>query len=415
MSRVLVTGMGTINPLGSDLHEVWNKLLAGVSGIRPLTQIPTCDLDVQIGGEVLHLDPTTITINDRVSLRRMERSSQFAILATRDALLDARLPLENLGPRAGVYLGAGLSGLKTLQEQTENLINRGTSKVSPFTIPLLMPNASAANISIAYGITGPTSVISTACASSGHAIIAAAQAIASGQIDFAITGGTEASLTRLGIVSFLRMKAMATGYNEDPEKAVRPFSADRKGLIMSEGAGIVVLESEDSAKRREVTPYAELMGYGVTTDAQHLVRPDEHACEMTRGIKLALGMSGLSSSQAASRMYVNAHGTGTVLNDLAETKALQDAFGPDAAELQISSTKSMTGHLIGASCGLETIISILALKHQMLPPTINLDQPDPACPLDYIPHHAREARVEYALNNSFAFGGHNVSLIFKRL
>ena len=414
MNRVVITGLGTVNPIANTVPQFWEGLVAGRSGIRRVDQIATDDLAVRIGGEVQNAPVERAELNDRVCTRRMDNASLFAVLAAREALEDAGLFGTDLGERGAVVLGAGLAGLMTLQQQTEKLLNDGPRRVSPLTIPLLMPNAAAANISLAFDLRGTSYAVSSACASSGHAIVDAIRLIRAGEADVVVTGGTEASMTRLGFASFINMRAMARDCEESPSGAVRPFDARRDGLIMSEGAGVLVVESEEHARRRGRTPYAELIGYGMTSDAHHLTHPEPEARMATRAIELAVSRAELQPGDVASSLYVNAHGTGTKLNDVMETRALHGAFGKSAGRLQVSSSKSMTGHLIGASCGLEMIACCLALREGLLPPTINLEQPDPECDLDYIPGAARRSPVEYALNNCFGFGGHNVSLLIRR-
>ncbi|RLS57578.1 MAG: beta-ketoacyl-[acyl-carrier-protein] synthase family protein [Planctomycetota bacterium] len=408
MQRVFISGLGTLCPLGNDLRTVWDRLLAGVSGISTLTNIDTSDLEVTIGGEVRGFDPRQIEVHDKIAARRLDRSSMFAVGAAVRSLADAGIDQNSLGSRGAVVLGAGLSGLLTLQEQTELLLNGGPRKVSPLTIPLLMPNASAANIAIALGLHGTTYTVSSACASSGHAMINAAQLIRSGAADVVITGGTEASLTRLGMASFINMRAMAKGYNDRPSEAVRPFDAHRGGLIMSEGAACLVFESEEHLRRRGGRAYAELLGQGATSDAFHITQPDPSAREATRAIEVCLASCQLKAGSIANQTYVNAHGTGTRLNDVAETRAIRLAFGVEADQLLISSTKSMTGHLIGAAGGLELAICCLGLIERQLPGTINLTHPDSECDLNYLPNASVEASCRYAMNLSFGFGGHNV-------
>ncbi len=413
-NRVVITGLGTVNPLANDVPRFWGALQAGVSGIRRVEQIATDDLTVRIGGEVRDVPAARAEINDHVCVRRMDNASLFAVLAAREALEDAGLIGAELGERGAVVIGAGLAGLMTLQEQTEKLLSGGPRKVSPLTIPLLMPNAAAANISLAFGLQGTTYTVSSACASSGHAIIDAIRLIRDGEADVVVTGGSEASMTRLGFASFINMRAMAKGSDESPSGAIRPFDARRDGLIMSEGAGVVIVESEEHARRRGRVPYAELIGYGMTSDAHHLTHPEPSAKMAARAVETSLSRAALRPGDIAGSLYVNAHGTGTKLNDAMETRALRTAFGESAERLQVSSTKSMTGHMIGASCGIEMIACCLALRDGVLPPTINLEQPDPECDLDYVPGTARRAQVEYALNNCFGFGGHNVSLLIRR-
>ncbi|MCA9044307.1 MAG: beta-ketoacyl-[acyl-carrier-protein] synthase II [Planctomycetaceae bacterium] len=413
MHDVVITGMGVVSSLAMGAEEFGRAILAGKSGLRPLTRICTEDLPCKIGGEI----PDDWIGNEQYGpnvARQMDRASRYAVHASREALLTAGLPIENLGRRIGIVIGAGLSGLDTLQTQTERLLTKGAGMVSPFTIPTLMPNAAPANVSLAFGVTGPCYTVSSACASSGHALIDAVELIRRGACDIVITGGTESSLTRLGMAAFAKMRALSSNSNDNPAQAVRPFDLNREGLVMSEGAGIVVLESAEHAQSRNASVQARVLGYGMTTDASNIVRPDATGVEPARAMQEALASAGLSVNDVASQMYVNAHGTGTSLNDATETRALKLAFGEHASRLQVSSTKSMTGHLIGAACGLETVACLIALQQQMLPPTINYETPDPECDLDYIPNVARAASVEFALNNSFGFGGHNVSLLLGR-
>lgn len=415
MQRLFITGVGLVSPLGLDPRTAWNHLLNGQSGISRLTQIDVSDLEVKIGGEVRGFDPHQVEVNDRTASRRMDRASQFAVAAALQAVSDAQIVPSQMTERTAVVLGAGLSGLLTLQEQTEHLLTGGPRKVSPLTIPLLMPNAAAANVCLAMGVNGAAYSVSSACASSGHAIIDATRMIQSGEADLVITGGTEASLTRLGMASFINMRAMAKGYNDRPAEAVRPFDRDRNGLIMSEGAACLVLESEEHLRRRGGRAYAQLLGNGVTSDAFHLTQPDPEARQSARAIQNCLAQSRLHPSEIATRTYVNAHGTGTRFNDAAETRAIKGAFGGAAESLRISSTKSMTGHLIGAAAALELVFCAQALTSQRLPATINLQNSDPECDLNYLPGQAIEADIEYAMNLSFGFGGHNVCQLIGRV
>lgn len=402
-----------VSSLAMGAENFGRAILSGECGLRPLTRICTEDLPCKIGGEI----PDDWIGNEQYGpnvARQMDRASRYAVHASREALLDAGFPIEDLGRRVGIVIGAGLSGLDTLQIQTERLLTKGASMVSPFTIPTLMPNAAPANVSLAFGVTGPCYTVSSACASSGHALIDAVELIRRGACDVVVAGGTESSLTRLGMAAFAKMRALSSNSNDNPAQAVRPFDLNRQGLVMSEGAGIVVLESAQHAQSRNASVRARVLGYGMTTDASNIVRPDATGVEPARAMQEALASAGLNVGEAANRMYVNAHGTGTSLNDATETRALKLAFGEHAANLQVSSTKSMTGHLIGAACGLETVACLIALQQQTLPPTINYETPDPECDLDYIPNVARAASVEFALNNSFGFGGHNVSLLLGR-
>ncbi|MFG0334447.1 MAG: beta-ketoacyl-ACP synthase II [Maioricimonas sp. JB049] len=413
--RIFVSGLGAVTCLGNSVQTLWNELLAGRSGIRTLQHLDVSDLAITIGGEVDGIDASDFDDLPVVSARRMDRAAQFAVYGTGEALRQAGLPTSGLGERTAVVLGSGLNGLLTLQEQTERLLERGPRAVSPLTIPLLMPNAAAANVSLAYGAQGPTQAVGTACASSGHAILSSIRMLRDGDADVAITGGTEASLTRLGISAFANMRAMTRKYNDRPTEASRPFDGERDGFVMSEGAGILIIETESHHSNRGGTPLAEIVGFGTSTDAFHLVQPDESAAQASRSMASAISKGGLDPQDIAGQTYVNAHGTGTPLNDAVETVGLKNVFGKAAYDLQISSSKSMTGHMIGAAAGLESIVCIRALQTGILPPTINYKTPDPACDLDYVPNEPRKAAVKYALNNSLGFGGHNVCLLFGRV
>lgn len=414
MSRVFVTGMGVVSPLGNSVGHFWSNLVEGRSGIRRLERIDTADLAATIGGEVQGLDEAPFDLPEQVAWRRMDRASRFAVSAAKQAIDDAGIVPAEFSHRCGVIIGAGLSGLDTLQQQTDILLSRGPGRVSPLTIPLLMPNAAPANVSLAFGIRGPAFTVSAACASSGLAIIQATELLRSGAADIVITGGTESSLTRLGIAAFCRMGAMATKYNDDPQRAIRPFDANRSGLVMSEGAGILILESEQSVARRGATTHAEVLGYGSTSDACHLVRPEPSGLGAAQAIRHALVSAGLDQLNIASRTYINAHGTGTKANDVAETLAVKEAFEAAAQQLKVSSTKSMTGHMIGAAGAVESVACVRTLQTGIIPPTINLETPDPECDLNVVVGSAGQADIQYAINNTFGFGGHNVSLILGR-
>lgn len=414
MSRVFVTGMGVVSPLGNSVGHLWSGLTEGRSGIDRLQRIDTTDLPATIGGEVRGLDEAPFDLPEQVAWRRMDRASRFAVSAAKQAIDDAGIAPSEFGHRCGVIIGAGLSGLDTLQQQTDILLTRGPDRVSPLTIPLLMPNASPANVSLAFGIRGPAFTVSVACASSGLAIIQAAELLRSGAADVVITGGTESSLTRLGIAAFCRMGAMATKFNDDPQRAIRPFDLNRSGLVMSEGAGILILESEQSVDRRNAKPHAEVLGYGSTSDSCHLVRPEPSGQGAAQAIRQALKSANVYESEIASKTYINAHGTGTKANDVAETLALKEAFGESARQLKVTSTKSMLGHLIGAAGAVESVACVRSLQTGIIPPTINLETPDPECDLNLVTGSAQQADIQYAINNTFGFGGHNVSLILGR-
>lgn len=403
--------MGVISPLGNSVERFWSGLIEGRSGITRLQRIDTSGLAATIGGEVHGLETAPFDLPERVAWRRMDRASRFAVAAARQAIDDAGISPMEFGHRCAVVIGAGLSGLDTLQQQTDILLSRGPDRVSPLTIPLLMPNAAPANVSLTFGIRGPAFTVSGACASSGLAIIQASELLRSGAADVVITGGTESSLTRLGIAAFCRMGAMATKFNDDPQRAIRPFDANRSGLVMSEGAGILVLESEESVARRGTVPHAEVLGYGSTSDAHHLVRPESSGQGAAHAIRQALALAGRSASEIASGTCINAHGTGTKANDVAETLALKEAFGEFTGQLKVTSTKSMTGHMIGAAGAVETVACVRTLCTGIIPPTINHDSPDPECDLNIVTEASPHGDIQFAINNTFGFGGHNVSLI----
>jgi 3-oxoacyl-[acyl-carrier-protein] synthase II len=412
--RVFITGVGVVSPVGNNKEEFWSSIEAGRSGIRRLECVPLDGLEVLIGGEVRGLDPKQANINDNVTSRKMDRTTMLSVLAAKEALADAKLESGDLGDIAAVIVGSGLAGLMTLQEQTEVLLGKGPQRVSPFTIPLLMPNAAVANISLGFNISGTAYNVASACSSAGHAMIDAYETLQRGEIEIVVTGGAESTLTRLAIASFGNMRATTKKYNDDPTKASQPFDLNRDGFVMSEGSCILIMETEDSVKRRGAKRYAEMVGYGASMDCHHIVQPDVHAKQAIRAINKAIERAGWNKEKIAGACYVNAHGTSTKFNDLMETNALKGAFGDSARKLQISSTKSVTGHLIGAAAGVETAACILALRDGILPPTINYKTPDPECDLDYIPNEARKATVTHALNNTFGFGGHNVCLAFAK-
>lgn len=415
MQRIFISGIGVCSCLGNDRHTFWKNLISGYRGIDQLQEHDTTDMDVNIGGEVRNMNPDRINRNDLVSMRRMDRASQFAVHATCEALEDAGLPLANIGENASVILGAGLAGLETYEFQMERLLTKGPSRVSPFTIPMLMPNAPPGNVSLAFGVQGTCYTTSSACSSSGHAMIDAIEHLRRGESDFVITGGTEASLTRLGIASFVNMKAMCRTMNDRPKESMRPFDADRSGFIMSEGSSVLIFETEDHLRRRGGRAWAEVLSGRSTSDAFHLVQPDPEGKQAVKAILAAIRSAGLTPEDIADSTYVNAHGTSTSYNDAMETVALKSAFGASADQLLISSTKGMLGHMIGAACAIEMSACALALTSGTLPPTVNYTTPDPACDLNYIPNTAVKKDVRYAINNSFGFGGHNVSLVIRRV
>lgn len=415
MTRVFVTGMGVISCIGNDLNTFWSNLCAGHCGLDQLQALDVSYLPVTIGGEVRGLDLQQAELSEKIKVKRLDRSSLFCLLASKQALLQAGITGDALGDRFSIIVGAGLSGIETLQQQTERMLNKGAKAVSPLTIPILMPNAAPANVCLAYGITGSCYTVSSACSSSGHALINAYELLQGDRADVVITGGTEASLTNLGISAFTKMRAMSRHYNDRPKEAIRPFSADREGLIMSEGSAMLVLETEASVQQRGVTPLAEIVGYGSTMDAYHLVRPESNGIGASKAIRLALNQAGWQPEEIAEETYINAHGTATSANDLMETLAIKEVFGESAYNVSVSSTKSMTGHMIGATCAAETVACIQVLNEGIIPPTINLENPDPECDLNYTPNKASKKDIRYTLNNSFGFGGHNVCLAISKL
>lgn len=407
--RVVITGMGVVTALGNALESFWTGLLEGKSGVGPLTLFDTTDFKVHFGGQVRDWNPDALFGTKEA--RRLDRFAQFALLAAQSAVEDSGIDFSRMEPyRAGVMIGSGIGGLHEFEEQHRNLIEKGPSRISPFTIPKLMVNAASGQVSIKYGIKGPTSAVATACASAANAIGDAFRWIQSGAADAMITGGSEAAITHMGLGGFASMRALSTR-NDDPPRASRPFDKDRDGFVLAEGAGALILEEESLAKARGARIYAELLGYGMSADGSHITAPDEEGRGAARAMRNCLEDA---RRPADGIDYINAHGTSTPLGDLAETKAMKSVFGAHAKRLMISSTKSQLGHLLGASGGVELVASALAIHRGQIPPTINLDTPDPECDLDYVPNVAREARVDYAMSNSFGFGGHNASLLIGR-
>ena len=415
MERVFVSGLGFATCLGNDRETFWKNVTSGVCGIDTLQVHDTTDLAVNIGGEIRDTDASRINVNDLVATKKMDRASQFAVLAAHEALEDAGLPTKDLGENAACIMGAGLAGLETYEFQMERLLTKGPSRVSPFTIPMLMPNAPPGNISLAFGIQGTAYTTSSACSSSGHAMIDAMEYLRRGEADVVVTGGTEASLTRLGIASFSNMRAMCRNRNEEPKHSMRPFDADRSGFIMAEGASVLIFETESHLRKRGGKAWAEVLSGSSTSDAYHLVQPDPEGRKAVTAISKAIRAAKLNPADIADQTYVSAHGTSTKFNDSMETVALKKIFGDDASKLQISSIKSMLGHMIGAACAVEMSTCCMGLANGILPPTINYETPDPDCDLNYVPNKSIEKDVKYAVNNSFGFGGHNVSLVAQKI
>jgi 3-oxoacyl-[acyl-carrier-protein] synthase II len=407
--RVVITGVGVVSGLGHEIDSFWSGLLAGRSGVGPIDLIDVSEFKVRFAGQVRDFRPDELF--GPKEARHLDRFVQFALAAGDQAVKDSRIDFSALpSHRCGVIIGSGIGGLSEFEAQHKIFIERGPSRISPFTIPKLMVNAGSGHISIRYGLTGPVSAIATACASAANAIGDSFRMIKSGFTDVMITGGSEAALTNMGLGGFAAMRALSTR-NDAPEKASRPFDKDRDGFVLSEGAGVLVLEEAEAAVRRGAPIYAEIVGYGMSADGTHITAPDENGRGAARAMTSALNDSGLAPEAIE---YINAHGTSTSLGDIAETRAMKTVFGGHAHKLQISSTKSQLGHLLGASGGVEAVVCALVMRHDKLPPTINLENPDPECDLDYVPNTAREAHVRYVMSNSFGFGGHNASLIFGR-
>ncbi|MDX2037619.1 MAG: beta-ketoacyl-ACP synthase II [Isosphaeraceae bacterium] len=407
--RVVITGLGVVTALGRTLDRYWSGLLEGRSGVANLTLFDTTDFKVHFGGQVHDWDADEIFGSKEA--RRLDRFAQFALVAAQGAVNDSGIDFSKYEPEScGVLIGSGIGGLNEFETQHATMIHRGPSKISPFTIPKLMVNTGSGQVSIHYGLRGPTSAVATACASAANAMGDACKLIQAGLADVMITGGSEAAITHMGLGGFAAMRALSTR-NDDPPRASRPFDKDRDGFVIAEGAGIVVMEAEEVARARGARIYAEVLGYGMSADGSHITAPDEQGRGAARAMMLALRDAKLDASSID---YINAHGTSTGLGDLAETRAMKSIFGSHAAKLMVSSTKSQLGHLLGASGGVEMVACCLAMERNVLPPTINLENPDEECDLDYIPRTPREAKVDYVMSNSFGFGGHNASLVIGR-
>jgi len=407
--RVVVTGVGLVCALGIGTEESWKNLLAGTSGITCITSFDTTGFDCRIAGEVKNFDPFQWI--EKKELKKMGRFIQVALAGADFAVRMANWKQEQSDlDEVGVYVSSGIGGFDIIEREHGKLMNGGPGKISPFFIPSAIVNLASGHISIRYGARGPNSATATACSASAHAIGDSFKIIERGAAEMMICGGTEATITPMGIGGFASMKALSTR-NDDPGHASRPFDAQRDGFVVGEGAGILILESLEHAQKRDAQILAEIVGYGMSGDAYHITQPAENGDGAYRVMKAAMKDAKLSPEDIG---YVNAHGTSTPLGDCLETIALKRVFGERAKQVPVSSTKSMTGHLLGGAGGLEAGISVLALRDQILPPTINQETPDPACDLDYVPNKARKASVEYALSNSFGFGGTNAALIFKR-
>lgn len=411
MRRVVVTGMGTVNPLGTRVEEFWQNIKAGKSGIGPLTKFDVTEYPAKIAGEIRNFDPSDLL--DRKEVRSMADFTQYAIYAAVQAMQQAGLDQLEGAPfdpeRSGVYMGNGIGGFEVVEDNLEKLFERGPRAVAPLTIPKLIANEAAGNIAMKYGFKGPCHTTVTACASGTDAIGEAFHAIKFGLVDLAITGGTEGAITKLAVAGFCRIQALSTAWNEEPELACRPFDTKRDGFVIGEGAGILILEELEHAKARGAAILGEIVGYGMTCDAFHLTAPDPEGFGAARAMKIAMREAGIEPTMVD---YINAHGTSTEANDVMETKAIKHAFGSHAYNLKISSTKSMTAHLIAAAGAVEAIVSLLAIRDSFIPCTLNLSEPDPACDLDYVPNIGQHGTIRYALSESLGFGGHNGALVF---
>jgi 3-oxoacyl-[acyl-carrier-protein] synthase II len=409
--RVVVTGLGAVTPLGEDVDSTWESMLAGRSGIGQIQQFDTTGYRTTIGGEVPGWDPEQHF--DRREVRRIDRFAQFFLVAVRQAMQQAGISYDQDDPaatRAGVVVGAGFGGMGTFIEEIVTLTERGPDRISPTGVPRLIPNMAAGLASIEHNLLGPVTCVVTACAASANAIGDGAELIRRGAADVVVAGGSEASITTFGIATFAQARALSTR-NEDPSAASRPFDAGRDGFVMGEGGAALVLEGLDHALERRATVLAELTGYGMSADAYHITLPRPGGSGAARAMANAIGDAGL---QPADIGYINAHGTSTEANDSTETAAIKIAMGETASTIPVSSTKSMTGHILGGAGAVEAVACIMALRDQVLPPTINYEVPDPECDLDYVPNVKREASLEHALSNSFGFGGHNVSLVLSK-
>jgi 3-oxoacyl-[acyl-carrier-protein] synthase II len=408
--RVVVTGPGLVTPLGIGVEPNWESLVAGRSGIGKITRFDASPLPARVAGEVRDFDPERFM--ERKDVKKMDVFIQYALAAAVMAVDDASLPLPLATPeRTGVIVGVGMGGISTVEEIYQNLTAHNFRRISPFLIPRIIPNMASGHIALRFGARGPNYATTSACASGAHAIGEALVLIRDGRQDVMLAGGAEAPICLLGVGGFSAMRALSTAFNEEPERASRPFDARRDGFVIAEGAGVLVLEELEHARRRGARVYAELVGYGATCDAYHMTQPAPEGAGAAECMMLALTDAGIDPTEIG---YINAHGTGTPYNDEAETLAVKRVFGEHAVRLAISSTKSLTGHLLGAAGTVEAAYTVLALARGTLPPTINLDEPDPACDLDYVPNAARHRQIDAALSNSFGFGGTNAVLVLRR-
>jgi 3-oxoacyl-[acyl-carrier-protein] synthase II len=408
--RVVVTGLGVVTALGRTVDELWTRVCNGESGVRVVERFNVAGYRSHIGGEIC--DWSTEGYVAPKESKRLDRFAQFAVVGAIDAVNDSGLDFAKEDPfRCGVIVGSGIGGLSEIETQLERLLKKGPEKVSPFTIPKLMLNAASGHVSIQYGLRGPNAGVATACASASNAICDAVKAIQYDEAEVMVSGGSEAAVTQMGMSAFGAMRALSER-NDEPARASRPFDLDRDGFVLSEGAGIIVLEELEHARARGARIYAEVLGCGISADGGHITQPDKTGIGAAKAMSLALADGGINPSDVG---YINAHGTSTPLGDEAETVAMKSVFKEDARKVSISSTKSQLGHLLGASGGVEIVLSVTSIVRGVIPPTINYETPDPNCDLDYTPNQAREKKVSVAMSNSFGFGGHNVSLLVGEL
>lgn len=407
--RVVITGVGAVSPFGIGVPALWDGVKAGKSAIGPITLFDTKDFPVTFAGEVRGFEPESYF--DKKEVRHLDRVTQFALVSSMEARKDANLDLDAVDrTRVGAVIGSGIGGLDTTEKQVLTLHEKGVRRVSPFLVPMMMINAPTGQVAISLGLLGPNFCVSSACASANHAIGVGLMTIRSGAADVMFVGGSEAALTPIGLAGFCSARALSKR-NEEPQRASRPFDKDRDGFVFGEGCGVLCIEEREHALKRGARIYAELSGFGNTDDAFHITAPHEHGDGAARAMQVALSDAGL---QATDVTYINAHGTSTDLNDRLETKAIKRVFGEHAYKVAVSSTKSMIGHLLGAAGGVEAIITALAIHEKVAPPTINLENPDPECDLDYVPHTARPLDIRAAISNTFGFGGHNACVLLER-
>ena len=409
-NRVAVTGIGVVTPIGTGKENFWATLKAGTNGIGKITRFDPTDFTAQVAGEVKDFDPAQFI--DKKELKRMDRYTQFALAAAKLAIEDSKLDIEKIdGDRAGVFIGTGIGGMDTLHAQYEKLFTKGASRISPFFIPMAITNMAAGNVAIAFKLRGACECIVTACASGTNSIGSAFRVIERGDADIMLAGGSESAISPAGVAGFAAMKALCTDHNDDPAHASRPFDKNRSGFVMGEGAGIILLEKLEHAKARGAHIYAEIVGYGRNDDAYHITTPAPGGITQAKCMKLALDDAGLKPTEID---YINAHGTSTQFNDKGETEAIKNLFGEYAYEIPVSSTKSMTGHMLGAAGGVEAVATIMAIETGIVHPTINYETPDEGLDLNYVPNKFQEHEVNAAISNSFGFGGHNACIVFKK-